>query len=186
MKRISQVGIELIQRFESCELEAYPDPGSELGCICGQHGLKMYEYRSIENWKALKGHPWTIGWGHTGPEVVPGLRWTRRQADRTFEIDLLVYERGVTSLLTRDVTQNCFDALVSFAYNCGLDIDSDTVAEGLGDSTLLRLVNSGEFSAAADEFLKWDTSNGRKLNGLHTRRLCERALFRGEDWRQAL
>ncbi|NKF21600.1 lysozyme [Solimonas marina] len=185
MLRASQSCVDLIQHFESCELEAYPDPGSPLGRACTARHLPMREYRQVPNWKSLDGAPWTIGRGHTGKEVIPGLTWTQLQADRQFEADLYIYEKGVNSLLKVEVTQAQFDALVSFAYNCGLDIDDDTIAEGLGDSTLLRLVNEGNFAAAAGEFPKWDKSGGRVIHGLLVRRLCEQALFMGEDWRKA-
>lgn len=140
----------LIQGFESCKLKAYPD--AKTG-----------------------GAPWTIGWGHTGPEVKPGLMWTMAQADAAFISDLAVFERDVTSLVTIPLTQNQFDALVSFAYNVGSDIDADDIAEGLGDSTLLKKLNAGDLSGAADEFLKW--CKPKNLPGILRRRIAERALF---------
>lgn len=185
MKRASQACVELIQHFETCELEAYPDPGSPLGKACAARKLPMRNYRDVPNWQSLKGHPWTIGVGHTGKEVVPGLAWTSLQADRQFETDLHAYENGVNSLLKVEVTQGQFDALVSFAFNVGLDIDTDTIAEGLGDSTLLKLVNAGRFAEAAARFPQWNKGGGRELAGLTTRRRCEQALFLGNDWRKA-
>jgi lysozyme len=185
--RISQTGVDLIKHFETCELEAYPDPASPLGRECSKLRLPMRKYRQIPNWQQLRGDPWTIGWGHTGPEVVPGLRWDQHKADRTKESDLLHFERGVLGLIAPTVTytQGEFDALVSFAYNCGLDIDEDTIPEGLGDSTLLKKFNAGDKLGAADEFPKWNKAQGRVLAGLVRRRAAERALFLGQDWRKA-
>lgn len=143
-------GQALIKSFESCKLKAYPDPKTG-------------------------GAPWTIGWGHTGPEVKPGLVWTQAQADAAFLSDLAVFERDVTSLVKVPLTQNQFDALVSFAYNVGSDIDADDNAEGLGDSTLLKKLNAGDYAGAADEFLKW--RKPINLPGILRRRKAERALF---------
>lgn len=150
--KLSNNGKKLIKSFEKLELIAYPDPGTG-------------------------GAPWTIGWGHTGPEVVPGLVWTPAQADAAFDRDVAQFERDVTSLVKVPVNQNQFDALVSFAFNTGSDIDADTIAEGLGDSTLLKKLNAGDYDGAANEFLKWNKSGGRVMNGLTRRRNAERTLF---------
>lgn len=155
--RISQTGIALIQHFESCKLEAYQDSGGV----------------------------WTIGWGHTGADVRRGLRWTQLQADQALEDDLLRFERDVSSLVKVVLRQYEFDALVSFSFNCGSDIDADKIAEGLGDSTLLRKLNAEDRAGAADEFPKWNKDGGKVLAGLTRRRKAERALFLGHDWRTA-
>lgn len=153
--RTSENGIAVLHYFESCKLKAYPDPGSKNGA------------------------PWTIGWGHTGTEVKPGLIWTQEQADAAFVIDLRRFERDVASLVKVPITQGQFDALVSFAYNVGSDIDADTIAEGLGDSTLLRKLNAGDYEGAALEFRKWNKNDGKTMRGLTRRRYAEECLFRG-------
>lgn len=153
--KLSPNGERVMHYFEQCRLDAYPDPGSS------------------------DGHPWTIGWGHTGPEVVRGLRWTQQQADAAFLADVARFERDVESLLKVVPTQGQFDALVSFAYNVGSDIDKDTIAEGLGDSTLLRKFNAGDFAGAKREFPKWNKNDGRVMRGLVRRRAAEQALFDG-------
>lgn len=156
--RVSATGIALMHHFEGCRLKAYPDPKTG-------------------------GAPWTIGWGHTGKDVYPGLVWTQEQADHVFaQVDLPRFEDDVNELVTSLVTQGQFDALVSFAYNCGSDIDADTKAEGLGDSTLLKYVNTGRYMLAADELLKWISRGTPAEKGLRNRRAAERALFLGEDW----
>jgi len=160
--KIGTEGIAVIQHFETCQLEAYPDPGSG-------------------------GDPWTIGWGHTGPEVVPGLVWTQEQCDAAEASDLARFELEVESVVKVPINQNEFDALVSFAYNVGSDIDADDVAEGLGDSTLLKKLNlSYPRLQIGAEFLKWDKAAGRRMRGLSRRRYAERALFLGLNWREAL
>lgn len=175
--KTSTRGVALIKRFESCELEAYPDPASDLGRQCAQARLPMRDYWRIANWRLFDGSPWTIGWGHTGPEVKPGMVISQARADELLSKRLAQFERDVMSLVTAPVTQGQFDALVSFAYNCGSDIDADDVAEGLGDSTLLRKLNARDYIGAAAEFMKWIKSGGVILGGLVKRRTAERALF---------
>lgn len=150
--RISEKGIALIKHFESCRLVAYPDPGTGNA-------------------------PWTIGWGHTGPDVTPGLIWTQALADHTLLLDLKQFERDVLSLVDVPLTQTQFDALVSFTFNVGSDIDKDTIAEGLGDSTLLKKLNAADYAGASREFLKWNKAGKKVLPGLTRRRNAEMALF---------
>jgi lysozyme len=90
---------------------------------------------------------------------------------------LVPFEQAVNSLVKVKLTQNQFDALISFVYNVGADIDADNIAEGLGDSTLLKKLNAGDYKGAADQFLKWDKANGKVMKGLTIRRQAERALF---------
>ena len=151
--KISSAGEALIKSFESCRLTAYRDGGGVL----------------------------TIGWGHTGDEVVPGLTITQSQADALFDDDIARFERGVAALVTVPLTQGQFDALVSFSYNVGLDQDEDTKAEGLGDSTLLRKLNAEDYAGACAEFPKWNKDNGKVVNGLIRRRKAEAELFSGVE-----
>lgn len=143
--------IRLIQHYEGCKLKAYKCPAGV----------------------------WTIGYGHTGKDVKEGLVISQQRATDLLREDVANFAADVNSLLKVRVTQRQFDALVSFAYNVGSDIDLDTIAEGLGDSTLLKLVNAGNFAKAADEFPKWNKAKGKVLGGLVKRRAAERALFLG-------
>lgn len=154
--KVSPRGVALIHSFESCRLTAYPDPGSR------------------------DGNPWTIGWGATGPGIQRGTVWTQAQADARFAQDLAAREIGVNMLLGgHPTTQGQFDALVSFAYNVGLDIDDDKQAEGLGDSTLLRKHLAGDYAGAAAQFALWNKNDGKVMAGLTRRRGEEAALYRG-------
>lgn len=155
-------GLEVGEFYEGMRLEAYPDPGS------------------------ANGHPWTIGLGHTGPEVVPGLKWTAEKARSTFKVDIGSAERDVLRLVTVPLTQGQFDALVLFTLNCGSDIDADSLAEGLGDSTLLRKLNEGDYDGAAEEFLKWCKNDGKVMKGLKRRRAAEVVLFKGGTAAEAI
>ncbi len=151
--KISSNGLAVIKNFESCKLEAYPDPGTG-------------------------GAPWTIGWGHTGREVKPGLKWTQKQADETLLGDLARFENGVTSLMTIDLKQGQFDALVSFAYNVGLT--------ALKNSTLLEMVNNKRHDQALAQFARWNKSGGRVMKGLIRRRAAESWLWRDASGAEAI
>lgn len=159
--KTSKAGVGLIQAIEQCHLKAYADPKTG-------------------------GAPWTCGWGTTGPDIGPGTVWTQTYADQRFLDHLASFEREVESLLTRAPTQGQFDALVSFAYNVGSDIDADTKPEGLGDSTLLRKFNAGDDEGAAAEFLKWVSPGSNVERGLRRRRRAEVVLFRGGSLADAL
>lgn len=151
--KISQAGLDLIKRFEQCRLTAYmPTP---------------------------RDRP-TIGWGTTGPDVRMGMTWTQEKADARFARDLADFAEGVTHLLGKaPTTQAQFDALVSFAYNVGLDDDLDTKAEGLGDSTLLRKHKAGDYDGAAAQFAAWNKQAGVVLRGLTRRREAEVRIYKG-------
>lgn len=142
--------------------------------------IKLYE-QGPDGGPALESYlcparVWTIGWGHT-KGVYMGQHATPQQCDQFLLDDLRETEAGVNRLVRVPITQNQFDALCSFAFNCGLDIDADTIAEGLGDSTLLRKLNAGDYTGAANEFPKWNKAGGVILNGLVMRRADEKALF---------
>lgn len=127
---------------------------------------------------------WTCGYGSTGRDIGPGLVWTHGQADARFARDLGDFADGVRSLIgSAPTTQGQFDALLSFAYNVGLDIDDDTIAEGLGDSSLLRKHRAGDQVGAAAQFGSWNKQrqNGQLvvLNGLTKRRKAESAIYLG-------
>ena len=115
---------------------------------------------------------WTIGYGST-KGVHAGQRITRDQAAIRLADDVAKAEADVSLLVNVPLTQGQFDALVSFVYNLG--------AGALARSTLIRRLNSGDYSGAADEFMKWVKAGGRRLQGLVRRRAAERALFLGDD-----
>jgi lysozyme len=148
--KISPAGINLIKEFEGCKLTAYPDPGTG-------------------------GEPWTIGFGHTSmagpPKVFKGLRITQQEADYILAKDLVKYEAAVERLVTVKLSQNQNDALVSFAFNCGIG--------NLERSTLLKKVNAKCFDEVPAEFMKWTKAGGKELKGLVRRRRAEAALWRG-------
>ncbi len=89
-----------------------------------------------------------------------------------------MFAKDVDSLVTSNINQNQFNALVSFAFNLGSDIDADNIPEGLGDSRLLKRVNANPNDPEiAKEFVKWNKAGGRVLDGLTKRRLKEAELY---------
>ena len=89
-----------------------------------------------------------------------------------------MFAKDVDSLVTSNINQNQFNALVSFAFNLGSDIDADNIPEGLGDSRLLRFVNANPNDGnIAKEFIKWNKAGGRVLDGLTKRRIKESQLY---------
>jgi lysozyme len=143
----SRAALDIIKQFEGCRLKAYPDPGTG-------------------------GAPWTIGYGHT-KGVARGMVITQNDAEDFLHIDILKFEKGVDALIKVELQQHQFDALVSFAFNCGIG--------NLQSSTLLKMVNAGNFDAVPAQFMKWTRAAGRELPGLVRRRRAEAALWRGVD-----
>jgi lysozyme len=114
----------------------------------------------------------TIGYGHTGPDVTPGITITAEQADTLLTNDLHKFELSVNGMCgSAATTQNQFDALVSFAFNLG--------AAALKTSTLLKLHLAGDYAGAAAEFPKWDHAGGEVVPGLLKRREGEAAVYTG-------
>lgn len=110
----------------------------------------------------------TIGWGHV---LIGGEKFSRgispAKAEEILKIDVRVAERFVITLPY--LTQERFDALVSFAFNVGVD--------NLRRSTLLKKHNRKEFEGAADQFMRWVYVDGEPLEGLRRRREEERKLY---------
>jgi lysozyme len=111
---------------------------------------------------------WTIGFGCTSG-VYEGLVWTRAQADDAFRKELATFEAAVNRMVTVDLNQNQYDALVSFAYNCGTG--------ALQSSTLLKKLNKGDYKGAAAQFQYWNNVNHKPVKGLTQRRTSEANLF---------
>lgn len=148
-----------------------PDPGPPKHRTINQAGLsliKEFESLRLESYKDIAGI-WTIGYGSTGPDIGPDMIWTEKQCEDRLKSDLSLFERGIDSVITAPVTDNQFSAVVVLAYNVGIN--------GARKSTLVKLLNLKDYSAAADEFLKWNKSGGKEVPGLTRRRIAEKELF---------
>ncbi|SNS93627.1 lysozyme [Pseudomonas japonica] len=126
-------------------------------------GLRVTAYQDVVG-------VWTIGYGDT-TGVRPGMVISASQADAMFRERIKSLEVDLGQLLKVPVNQGQWDALMSFALDLGL--------RNMGSSTLLRLLNAGNYAGAADQFLHWDRSGGKVVAGLHARRLAEQELFLG-------
>jgi lysozyme len=137
----SDAGLALTKSFEGCRLESYQDVGGV----------------------------WTVGYGHTGPDLLAGMKISQADADALLRADLSVAVACVNRGVTEEISQPQFDALVDFCFNTGQG--------NFLRSSLLRYVNQGEFENAAAQFLLWVNAGGKRVEGLVRRRQAERAMF---------
>lgn len=133
--RTSSEGITLIKKFEGCRLKAYKDA---IGVL-------------------------TIGYGHTG-SVKEGQTISQEFAEELLKEDLTKFERHVEKYTPFAMNQNQFDALVSFAFNCG-------------SGNLKKLVTGRTPEQVAEKILEYNRAGGKVLAGLTKRRRAERELF---------
>jgi len=144
--------------------------------------IAQFEGLRLKPYLCSAGVP-TIGYGSTF--YPSGRKVTMRDNPITQETAFWMlkqvanmFAKDVDSLVTSNINQNQFNALVSFAFNLGSDIDADNIPEGLGDSRLLRRVNANPNDPEiAREFVKWNKAGGRVLDGLTKRRLKEAELY---------
>lgn len=147
-------------------MQKQPENTGEKGVqlICQFEGLRLERYRDAVGL-------WTIGYGHLilKEEMEKLTKISTGEAKQILRKDLKRTEEGVKKVLTRSVTQNQFDALVSFAFNLGVG--------NLKKSTLLKKVNMGDIEGAALQFKSWNKAGGKVLAGLTRRRDAEMKLF---------
>jgi lysozyme len=141
--RTSEAGIDLIKSFEGCRTVAYQD-------VVGV---------------------WTIGYGHT-IDVKEGMTITQHQCDVMLEVDIETYENYVNEQVDVSLTQNQFDALVSWVYNLG--------PTNLRNSTMLKVLNAGKYEEVPYQMKRWNRAGGKVLKGLVVRREAEAELFSNE------
>lgn len=138
--KISASGLALLKGHEGCAFKAYLDTGGV----------------------------WTIAYGHTRG-VKEGDTCDADQAVAWLDEDADEAKRAVNQLVTVPLSQNKFDALVSFVFNIG--------RPAFFTSTMLRKLNASDFAGAALQFGRWVYDNGRIINGLVARRTDEKDLF---------
>lgn len=143
--KISKLGLNLVRHFEGMYLRGYKCPANV----------------------------WTIGYGHTGlvdgKPIHGNMIITEEKAIELLQQDMTVFENAVKDSVKVPLTQNQFDALVSFAFNVG--------AGALRNSTLLKLLNQGKYEEVPAQFLRWNKGGGKVLAGLTRRRKAEGHLF---------
>jgi lysozyme len=170
-----KLGFLSAKGYEDFDHDTLADQASPAPSQAGAQGLaliKHFEGLRLEAYPdpASGGVPWTIGYGHTAG-VRPGDEISQAEADAMLVADLRVAETSVRRLVKVALSQNQFDALTSFEFNLA----------SLATSTLLRVLNGGDYHGAADQILRWDkaTINGvlQPMPGLTRRRRSERHLF---------
>lgn len=139
----------------------------------GLNLIKQFESFRAAPYLCSAGVP-TIGYGTTvypnGIKVKLSDQKITQQLSETFlQHHVNAIEKDVLSLVKVPLTQNQFDALVSFAYNVGLG--------AFQDSTLLKLLNAGDIDGASKQFERWNKAGGKVSNGLTRRRNAEKVLF---------
>ena len=145
--KMSSTGVDLIKHFQNCKLTAYQD----------EKGI------------------WTIGWGHTAG-VKKGDKWTQGKADNTLLNDIDEFEGYVNHYVNVPLTQNQFDALVSWTFNLG--------PGNLKSSTMLTKLNEKSYDEVPSQMKRCNKAGGKVLRGLERRRNAEAAMFSGEDWKE--
>lgn len=141
VNNMTKNGIELIKQYEGLRLEAYRCPAGV----------------------------WTIGYGHT-KGVKEGQRVSREEAERMLREDLQYYENMVGMLVTVPLTGDQVGAMVSLAYNIGVN--------ALRGSTVLRKINGGAGEAEVRKaWMMWTKAGGKELPGLAKRREAELAVY---------
>lgn len=138
--RTSKRGLDLIKSFVGLHLQSYLD-GSNVFRI---------------------GYGTTLG-------VKAGMLINAEQAERMLLDDVQRLESEIQRLITAPLSQNQWDALISFTNNQGV--------ESLASSTLRQLLNAGNYAGAAQQFPNWSRVGGKELPSLARLRAAERELF---------
>lgn len=137
--KISNEGLDLIAKYEGCVLTAYKCPAGV----------------------------WTIGYGHTGTDVIPGKKITKITALSLLQQDVERFENYINRKVKRQLKQNEFDALVSFCYNVGYRLNGD----------LLKYIEDGNTDGVVTKLNLYNKAKGKVLNGLVKRRKEESELY---------
>jgi lysozyme len=154
--QMNEAGFALLKKWEGCILHAYDDandhpvaPGDVV------HGTL------------------TIGYGHTGSDVFPGLTWSQQEAEESLRHDIAAVAGQIAPLVTGNLTDNQFSAFVCFAYNIGL--------HAFAGSSALQLANHGKPADVPSHIALWNktTINGHLVEseGLKNRRAAEIVLW---------
>jgi lysozyme len=145
--KTSNVGLQLIKHFEGIKLKPYRD------CV----GL----------WTVGCGH--LIGDGHSLPDSW-NRSFTIEECDALLAKDVRKFELGVARYINVPLTQNQFDALISFAFNLGLGT--------LQRSQVRQKINRGDKDGALKSWEKYNKAGGKKVTGLDLRRKAEIKIFK--------
>lgn len=144
-RKISKNGLSLIKRWEGLRLNSYTD-------VAGV---------------------WTIGYGHTRT-ARPNQTITETQAEALLLEDVAWAEEAINTYVTVPLTQNQFDALVSWVFNVGVDW---VVMNGFKDATFIKELNKGNYEAVPAGLRLFVNAGGKRVQGLVNRREDEIRLW---------
>ena len=133
--------------------------------------IKKFEGCELEAYQCSAG-VWTIGYGHT-KGVNSGDRINQDEAEHLLQEELPEYEGYINDMVTVPLKQCEFDSLVAWVYNLG--------PTNLRESTLLKLLNAGDYHSVPNQIKRWNKAGGQVLNGLVRRREAEAIMFQGGD-----
>jgi len=154
MRAIPKQAVAIVSEFEGCVLVAYPDP-------------------------ATGGDPWTVGYGHTGPEVKPGMKITAARAKALLTEDLKVAAAKLRTVVKPDIIaalDDCqYAALLSFVFNLGAG----------RTWSIWKVLNAGRFDEVPAQLARFVNAGGKKMKGLVRRRAAEAALWHEGDAEEA-
>lgn len=145
-RHINKAGVDLIKKWEGLSLKAYKD-------IVGV---------------------WTIGYGHTGKDVLPGQVISFEEAESLLVSDLYFFESKVMEEIHVELNDNEFAALVSWTFNLGPDWLDD---EGKVQATFIKELNKGNYLGVSDGLKLFINAGGKPENGLRNRRADEANLW---------
>lgn len=131
--------------------------------------IKKCEGLRLKAYRCPAGVP-TIGYGHTR-NVKMGMTCTPEQAETWLREDCARAQACIETkcIKAEFMNENELSALISFVFNIGCG--------SFAESTMLGMLNAGNFEGAANQFKRWVYAKGKRQAGLVTRRAMERALF---------
>lgn len=148
--------------------------GAIAGAIVLATPLIMYwEGHRPVGYRDIVGVP-TSCWGHTGPDVVVGKRYTRDECDSQLAKDVAIHAAGIRSCIRVEVPKESLAAFVSFSFNVGVT--------GFCRSSLARKLNAGDLKGACNGLSAWVYAGGKRVKGLENRRAKERELCLKGVW----
>ena len=136
--------------------------------------VKKFEGCKLEAYQCAAG-VWTIGYGSTHG-VQKGDVWSQEKAEIMLIDELEEYGNHVSDAVTVPLHQCQFDSLTSWCFNLG--------PTNLNESTMLKVLNQGNYEEVPYQLKRWNKVNGQVNNGLIRRREAEALLFEGKDWSQ--
>ena len=160
---MTPAGVGRLKLDEGLRLVAYPDPLSPLAKECRRRGLKAEQYRSVPNWQAFSGKPWTNGYGHAH-DVQPGEVWTLAKAEAVLTADIETHWRDLIEALpwVARLDPVRADVVLNLAFNLG-------VPGLLKWPATLAHIQAGAYAAAANDLLhegKWNDQVGERATRL--------------------